>query len=96
MMEPDKLELRSATELVVTWPDGRVDSLSAATLRDACACAACRNAPTPHTPADPVTCEIMSIGLVGAYAVNLVFAPDGHGTGIYPYGLLRTIGEDAS
>ncbi|MGI9529082.1 MAG: gamma-butyrobetaine hydroxylase-like domain-containing protein [Acidimicrobiia bacterium] len=96
MIEPEKLELRSATELVVTWPDGRVDTLSAATLRDACACAACRNAPTPLAPADPATCEIMSIGLVGAYAVNIVFAPDGHGTGIYPYGLLRSIGDDAS
>ena len=96
MIEPQKLELRSATELVVTWPDGRVDSLSASTLRDACACAACRNAPAPLEKADSATCEIMSIGLVGAYAVNMVFAPDGHGTGIYPYGLLRTIGDGAA
>jgi DUF971 family protein len=30
---------------------------------------------------------------VGAYAVNLVFAPDGHSTGIYPYTVLRSIGD---
>ena len=95
MMEPEKLELRAGEELVISWPDGRVDELSAATLRDACACAACRNAPTPLALADPAVCRITSIGLVGAYAINMVFAPDGHGTGIYPYGALRGLGDAA-
>lgn len=95
MIEPEKLEVRAGTELIVTWPDGRVDMISASTLRDACACAACRNAPTTHQKADPATCRITSIGLVGAYAVNMVFSPDSHGTGIYPYGALRDLGDEA-
>lgn len=93
MVEPEKIELKAGTSVVVTWGDGRTDSLPATVLRDACACAACRNAPLPLPPADPETCRITSIGLVGAYAVNLVFAPDGHSTGIYPYTVLRAIGD---
>ena len=93
MMEPAKLEVRAGEELVITWPDGRVDSISATALRTACACAACRNAPQDLRTIDPETCRVTSIGLVGAYAINVVFAPDGHGTGIYPYGLLRELGS---
>lgn len=93
MVEPEKIELKSGTSVIVTWGDGRIDAMPATVLRDACACAACRNAPTPLPPADPGTCRILSVGLVGAYAVNLVFAPDGHSTGIYPYTVLRSIGD---
>jgi DUF971 family protein len=91
MREPQRLELKAGQALVVTWDDGRVDTLSAVRLRDACACAGCRNA--PPQPADAATCRISTIGLVGAYAVNMVFAPDGHSTGIYPFPVLRDLGE---
>lgn len=92
MLEPVKLEVRGGEHLVVTWPDGRIDTIAASELRDACACAACRNAPEVRS-ADPESCRITSLGLVGAYAINVVFAPDAHGTGIYPYGLLRELGD---
>ncbi len=91
MLEPEKIEARGGVELVVTWPDGRVDHFPAPVLRDACACAGCRNASPP--PADADTCRITQIGLVGAYAVNMVFAPDGHGTGIYSFTMLRELGD---
>ena len=93
MREPTRIELKAGERLVITWDDGRVDELDATVLRDACACAGCRNAPAAPR-ADPSTCRILSVGVVGAYALTMVFAPDGHGTGIYPYGLLRDLGED--
>jgi DUF971 family protein len=33
--------------------------------------------------------------LVGGYALSLTFGPDGHATGIFPFGLLRSLGGDA-
>jgi DUF971 family protein len=91
MHEPERIELKGGESVEITWQDGRVDRLSATTLRDACSCAACRTTPPP--PADPDTCRIVNIGLVGAYALNMVFAPDGHGTGIYPFTKLRDLGD---
>ena len=92
MLEPTTIEVRGGTDLIVSWPDGRVDALPAVLLRDACACAGCRTTPPP--PADPETCRISSIGFVGAYAVNMVFAPDAHGAGIYSFSMLRDLGDD--
>jgi DUF971 family protein len=37
--------------------------------------------------------KITDVGLVGAYAIRLTFAPDAHSTGIYPFTLLRDLGE---
>jgi len=92
MEEPRSIELESGTTLVVTWHDGRVDRLSAVALRDACPCASCGSRPSPRPVADPEVTRIQNVGLVGAYAINVVFAPDGHSTGIYPYTLLRELG----
>ena len=94
MIEPERIEVRDGRAVVITWPDGRVDTLMATTLRDACACAACRNLSPSPPPSDPDTTRITSIGLVGAYAINMVFAPDGHGTGIYPFSALRDLGDE--
>jgi DUF971 family protein len=43
--------------------------------------------------AGPVAVTIAEAKLVGGYAINFVFAPDGHGTGIYPFTGLRSLGE---
>lgn len=93
MIEPERIELKAGEAVEITWDDGRVDLLPATTLRDACACAGCRSAAIPPPPADPATCRIVSMGLVGAYALNMTFAPDGHSTGIYPYPKLRELGD---
>jgi ATP-binding protein involved in chromosome partitioning len=96
MIEPERIELKAGEAVEITWDDGRVDLLTATELRNACACAGCRSAPVPPAPADPSTCRITSIGIVGAYALNMVFAPDGHSTGIYPYPRLRELGDGAT
>ena len=93
MEEPRSIELEEGIALVVTWHDGRVDRLSATALRDACPCASCGNLPSPRPVADREAVKIENVGLVGAYAINVVFTPDGHSTGIYPFTLLRELGE---
>ncbi len=93
MDEPRSIELEEGATLVVTWHDGRVDRLSAVALREACPCASCGNLPSPRPTADPEVTRISNVGLVGAYAINIVFVPDGHSTGIYPFTLLRELGE---
>lgn len=95
MHEPTTIELERARSLIITWDDGRVDRLSAALLRSICPCAGCRNAPAPLTKEQLEATEILNVELVGAYAINLTFSPDRHSTGIYPYGLLRDIGEES-
>ena len=93
MIEPTRIEVRAGEALILTWPDERVDEVAAWDLRDACMCAGCKNLPGGLPPADPETCRILQVGLVGAYAINVVFAPDGHGTGIYPFDRLRDLGN---
>jgi DUF971 family protein len=48
----------------------------------------------PIVPALFAKTQITDISFVGAYAINLTFSPDGHGTGIFSYPLLRELGED--
>lgn len=95
MHEPRTIELEGGRDLVVTWDDGRTDRMSAAVLRGACQCAACRSAATPLSPKDLESTKILKVAFVGAYAINLTFSPDGHATGIYPYALLRALGDDS-
>jgi DUF971 family protein len=88
--EPVKIEVEGGS-VRVTWDDGRRDDLSAETLRAACPCAGCREPGGRRNPAGSVA--VLDARLVGGYAVNLTFGPDGHATGIYPYGLLRSLGD---
>ncbi|TDI53823.1 MAG: DUF971 domain-containing protein [Acidobacteria bacterium] len=96
MHEPHRIELEGGTTLVITWDDGRVDRLSSASLRSACPCATCRNAAPPTALSIVPDSTINDMSMVGAYAINLVFSPDGHATGIFPFPLLRMLGEDSS
>ncbi|MCL1594734.1 MAG: DUF971 domain-containing protein [Actinomycetia bacterium] len=93
MIEPKRIEVQNGTMLVIEWVDGRTDSIAATRLRDGCLCASCRTISGGMPAADEATCRISDISLVGGYAINVVFAPDGHGTGIYPYSALRDLGE---
>lgn len=94
MIEPTRIEVQQGTVLVIEWADGRTDSIDATTMRDACPCASCRNSSVGSPRADAATCRISDVSLVGGYAINVVFAPDGHSTGIYPYPSLRDLGDD--
>jgi DUF971 family protein len=90
MAEPVKIEIEGGS-VRVTWDDGRRDDLAADVLRTACPCAGCRE-PAGRRP-QPGRVAVVDARLVGGYAVNLTFGPDGHATGIFPYGLLRSLGE---
>lgn len=85
--------MQQGERLVVEWEDGRTDTIEATDLRTGCPCASCQSAPFPLPPPNPATCRISEVSLVGAYAINVVFAPDGHDTGIYSYPVLREFGD---
>ena len=93
MITPTKIDVQQGKRLVIEWQDGRVDTIEATALREACPCASCRTARIPPPPPDPATWRISGANLVGGYAINVIFAPDGHATGIYSYEMLREIGD---
>lgn len=94
---PQRIEVIDGEQVELTWEDGVVSQLDAATLRGACQCATCRE-PAGEAAieavlagSDPV--KIAGAELVGGYALQFVFEPDGHGTGIYPFTALRELTE---
>lgn len=88
--EPIRIEVSDGARLEIQWADGASTVMSAAELRAYCHCAACRELPpTERTPDVYTAATIESAELVGSYAINFTFGPDGHGAGIYPYADLR-------
>ncbi len=93
MDAPERVEVEKGTVLVLTWPDGLVNTVAAPALRAACECATCLGPEgTASWIGDAATVRILDAALVGAYALNFTFAPDGHHTGIYPFDRLRALG----
>jgi len=94
MHEPVKIEVADKAAVTIEWDDGATSAISARDLRAACQCAGCRDKPAAVVALIdgdvPITIEGAS--LVGNYAVNFVFGPDHHGTGIFPYDALRELG----
>lgn len=94
---PERIEVEDGATVVLTWPDGAESRLTAGDLRAACQCAACREPDgierTRALLDGPVPVTITEAKLVGGYAINFVFAPDGHGTGIYPFPALRELAD---
>ena len=94
---PQRIEVSGGTDVTITWEDGTESTYSAADLRAACQCADCREpAGRKRTEAvldgeEPVT--IIEARIVGSYAINFVFAPDSHSTGIFPFPGLRALGS---
>lgn len=86
MDAPVRLEVLGGETLLVEWEDGAIDRIGAAVLRTACPCAACQGSGT----AGPGV-AVRTIRPVGSYGVSVAFEPDGHGTGIYPWDLLRSL-----
>jgi len=95
MEAPVCIEVNDKIELVLTWPDGNRTIVSARTARAGCTCATCRSSDGGAVLAANAIggATIESAGLVGAYAINLVFGPDGHKTGIFDWPTLRMLGE---
>lgn len=96
MEAPQKIEVESGERVVLTWIDGTA-TIDARTLREACQCADCRSEAGTRRKSEvlsgsrPITIE--GAELRGAYAINFVFGPDGHGTGIFTWDLLRRLGN---
>ncbi len=88
--EPRRIEVTDKQRLEIEWADGAVTTMTAPEVRAFCQCAGCRELdPQLRTVAAHAHATIESASLVGGYAVNFVFGPDGHGTGIYPFAELR-------
>jgi DUF971 family protein len=91
---PSSVDLRRDELLEVVWPDGTRGRFALVDLRLACPCAECRGrrerglAVWP-TEGAPETLRAVDAQLVGGWGITLTWN-DGHATGIYSWGLLRT------
>jgi DUF971 family protein len=87
---PERFEV-SASSVTITWDDGERSVLDATVLRAACPCAGCRDGgPDRPDPGSGQVPTIIDARMVGGYAINFTFG-DGHGTGIYPFSMLRSL-----
>ena len=83
-----------STRLSLAWEDGVKTAATAQLLRQQCPCAGCVDEWTNKRTLDPARVppdiRITQVQPVGNYALTMAFS-DGHGTGIYPWRLLRDI-----
>ncbi|MBT8197129.1 MAG: DUF971 domain-containing protein [Acidimicrobiia bacterium] len=90
---PVRISVEGGSRVVIEWESGPASTISARDLRAACVCAACRE-PSGEEATQRVLegdVGITEAALVGGYAITFTFSPDGHGTGIYPYDVLRSM-----
>jgi DUF971 family protein len=92
-MQPDRIVLRdSGQTLIIDWPTGRSDRLSAARLWADCPSSrAKRQRIDGEERAAPAGLRITGVAPIGLYAVNIAFS-DGHDRGIYPWSFLDHLG----
>lgn len=101
---PTQLERTDDGGLCITWSDGATLRYRVGSLREACPCATCRekrSAPPPPPGMLPVLSaeearplRLEGMRPVGTYAYALSFS-DGHGSGIFSFELLRSLGSPA-
>ncbi len=93
---PERIEVEEGLRVTISWANGDVSRFDAAELRAACQCADCREpsgrSRTEQVLNGPEPVTITDAKLVGNYAINFVFAPDAHGTGIFPFIALHELG----
>ncbi|MBI2300373.1 MAG: DUF971 domain-containing protein [Armatimonadetes bacterium] len=92
---------RTAATCTLTWADGLKQPVALADLRRLCPCATCneqreqRQGNALMVISGPLpSAELDSLEPVGGYAVRFHWA-DGHDTGIYSFGFLRELCEQA-
>ena len=97
---PVRIEVEDGERVLITWEDGPASELTARDLRAACQCAGCREdagiAATQALLAGDLPIRIAGTKIVGNYALSFDFEPDGHGTGIYSYDVLRALAAEIS
>ena len=89
---------RIGDELAIKWQDGSESYIPLEKLRRACPCAGCKGEADimgnlykgPDQPLTRPAFEMRGLALVGAYAVQPIWA-DGHATGIYSFDYLRKV-----
>lgn len=90
---------RDARTLSTLWEDGHETDVDVRDLRLACRCARCVEEMSGRALLDPKTVRPdvapRTIRSVGNYAISLDWN-DGHNTGIYSFGQLRALGEQAA
>lgn len=93
-MAPEEIRLaKDRTSLAIRWPSGVTQHLAAGLLRRHCrSSTAVRAAIGDAEQSNFGTVCITGIEQVGGYAIHLAFS-DGEERGIYPWSLLRSIGE---
>ncbi len=86
-------------ELAIAWSDGKETYLKLEALRKHCPCAACGGEPDllgnvvrPLVSYGPKSFLLKECRITGGYALQPVWA-DGHDTGLFPYPLLRRLGD---
>jgi prepilin-type processing-associated H-X9-DG protein len=83
--------VRDRSRLRLVWPNGDKSEIEAGRLRRACRCAGCTRARIDGAfPGSFDGLSIKTIGVIGDYAINIVFA-DGHARGIFPWEFLRSL-----
>jgi DUF971 family protein len=97
-MVPSEIRKKSGgAGMRLVWPDGRADDFSAAFLRRSCRCASCQHELTGERLLNPAAVPddltILKAEIMGRYALSFQFS-DGHGTGIYSFDWLRTLGAE--
>lgn len=91
---PVKLTFRAgAQELAADWDDGKSGRSSYRTLRLESPSAEVQGhgkGPKPPPPIVPEDIRVLKAEPVGRYALRLFFS-DGHSSGLYTWGILRTL-----
>jgi len=92
-MQPERITLRNdGRHMLVHWPDGRMDSLDAASLWAECPSSlGRRRRMQTDAPDAPEGIRILAVSPVGLYGVNIAFS-DGHDRGIFPWPFLEKLG----
>ena len=98
-----------ARELIIQWSDRITQRIKYRTLRDRCPCAHCIDKRTKGDPQEPIQkdgtlnilspaelqpLDIASMKPIGNYAYGIQFT-DGHSSGIFSFGFLRSLSSDS-
>lgn len=91
--EPERISV-DAESVAIDWTDGVSTKTSGGKLRSSCPCAECREHEAKAPPIIQLgdRSSIVDAQLIGGYAIRFTFA-DGHSDGLYPYRVLRDLGE---
>ena len=98
-MSPKNIQLIGDT-FAISWDDGAESYIPCEILRKKCPCAACggekdvlgREYKAPSAAYKPESFQLVQFQPVGGYAIGISWK-DGHNSGIYPFPLLKKMGE---